>query len=165
MNWAIAWFHAARAIKGRSSSMPDKYKPPYQFSTHIGGACAKQFRTFVDLAEKLKMPVEDVMRQWNGKVSPSKEDSSVRTVACDSYRGRLVLIAYAPSGLHKEVTHESSLFFANRLLCLLVAKGAERTRSSSPAMWSTSRCPTSQLAETTAHSHYRNGGDHDKFSV
>jgi hypothetical protein len=29
-------------------------------------------RTFVDLAEKLKMPVEDLMRQCNGKVSPSK---------------------------------------------------------------------------------------------
>jgi hypothetical protein len=39
--------------------MPDKYKPPYTFSTHIGAACAKQFRTFADLAEKLKMPVED----------------------------------------------------------------------------------------------------------
>jgi hypothetical protein len=29
-------------------------------------------RPFVDLAEKLKMPVEDLMRQCNGKVSPSK---------------------------------------------------------------------------------------------
>ncbi len=29
-------------------------------------------RTFADLAEKLKMPVEDLMRQCNGKVSPSK---------------------------------------------------------------------------------------------
>jgi hypothetical protein len=41
------------------TEMPDKYKPPYTFSTHIGAACAKQFRTFADLAEKLKMPVED----------------------------------------------------------------------------------------------------------
>jgi hypothetical protein len=32
--------------------MPDK---PYTFSTHIGAACAKQFRTFADLAEKLTM--------------------------------------------------------------------------------------------------------------
>jgi hypothetical protein len=33
--------------------MPDgKYKPPYEFSTHIGAACARQMRTFQDLAEK-----------------------------------------------------------------------------------------------------------------
>jgi hypothetical protein len=35
--------------------------PPYSFSTHIGAACAKQFRTFADL-----------MRQCNGKTPPSK---------------------------------------------------------------------------------------------
>jgi hypothetical protein len=35
--------------------MPDKYKPPYTFSTHIGAAC-----------------VTDLMRQCNGKVPPSK---------------------------------------------------------------------------------------------
>jgi hypothetical protein len=35
----------------------------HQFSTHIGAACAKQFRTFPDLAEKLNMPVTDLMRQ------------------------------------------------------------------------------------------------------
>jgi ribosome-binding protein aMBF1 (putative translation factor) len=29
-------------------------------------------RTFADLAEKLKMDVTDLMRQCNGKVSPSK---------------------------------------------------------------------------------------------
>jgi hypothetical protein len=29
-------------------------------------------RTFADLAEKLKMPVEDLMRQANGHASPSK---------------------------------------------------------------------------------------------
>jgi hypothetical protein len=52
--------------------MPDKYKPLYQFSTHIGAACAKQFRTFADLTEKLKMPVGNLMRQCNGKVPPSK---------------------------------------------------------------------------------------------
>jgi hypothetical protein len=39
----------------------------YQFSAHIGAACAKQFRTFADPAEKLKIPVEDLMRQCNGK--------------------------------------------------------------------------------------------------
>ncbi len=52
--------------------MPDKYKPPYMLSTHIGAACAKQMRTFQDLAEKLKMSVEDLMGQCNSKVSPSK---------------------------------------------------------------------------------------------
>jgi transcriptional regulator with XRE-family HTH domain len=51
--------------------MSDKYKPPYQFSTQIGAACVKKFRTFPDLAEKLKMPVEDLMRQCNGKAPPS----------------------------------------------------------------------------------------------
>jgi hypothetical protein len=29
-------------------------------------------RTFIDLAEKLKMPVEDLMRQCNGHASSSK---------------------------------------------------------------------------------------------
>ena len=29
-------------------------------------------RTFVDLADKLKMPVEDLMRQCNGKAPPCK---------------------------------------------------------------------------------------------
>jgi hypothetical protein len=48
------------------------YKPPYAFSVTIGETCARKMRTFVDLAEKLKMPVEDLMRQCNGKVSPSK---------------------------------------------------------------------------------------------
>jgi hypothetical protein len=42
--------------------MPDnKYKPPYTFSTHIGGACAR-----------LNMDVTDLVRQCNGKVPPSK---------------------------------------------------------------------------------------------
>ena len=44
----------------------------YQFSTHIGATCAKEFRTFPDLAEKLKMDVTDLMRQCNGKAPPSK---------------------------------------------------------------------------------------------
>jgi hypothetical protein len=44
----------------------------YQFSTHIGAACAKQFRTFPDLAEKLNMPVTDLMRQCNRKDLGSK---------------------------------------------------------------------------------------------
>jgi hypothetical protein len=47
----------------RADSMPEHYKPPYQFSTHIGAACAKQFRTFAYLAEKLKMGVTELMRQ------------------------------------------------------------------------------------------------------
>jgi transcriptional regulator with XRE-family HTH domain len=49
-----------------------KYKPPYEFFTHIGAACARQMRTFPDLAEKLKIDVIDLMRQCNGKVPPSK---------------------------------------------------------------------------------------------
>jgi transcriptional regulator with XRE-family HTH domain len=53
--------------------MPDsKYKPPYTFSVTIGEYCTRQMRTFQDLAEKLKMPVEDLMRQCNGKAPPSK---------------------------------------------------------------------------------------------
>jgi hypothetical protein len=53
--------------------MPDvKYKPPHAFSVTIGENCARKMRTFVDLAEKLKMDVTDLMRQCNGKVSPSK---------------------------------------------------------------------------------------------
>jgi ribosome-binding protein aMBF1 (putative translation factor) len=44
----------------------------YAFSTHIGTACAKQFRTFPDLAEKLNMPVTDLMRQCNAKAPPSR---------------------------------------------------------------------------------------------
>jgi transcriptional regulator with XRE-family HTH domain len=52
--------------------MPEKYKPPYSFSTYIGAACNKQFRTFADLAEKLKMDLADLMRQRNGQAPPSK---------------------------------------------------------------------------------------------
>ena len=44
----------------------------YQFSVHIGTACNRQSRTFVDLAEKLKMDVVDLMRQVNGHAAPSK---------------------------------------------------------------------------------------------
>lgn len=50
----------------------EKYKPPYVFSTHIGAACARQFRTYTDLAERLEMDITDVIRQCNGKASPSK---------------------------------------------------------------------------------------------
>jgi hypothetical protein len=51
---------------------PKPYKPPYAFSVTIGEACNRKMRTFVDLAEKLRMPVEDLMRQCNGKTPPSK---------------------------------------------------------------------------------------------
>ena len=51
---------------------PKPYKPPCAFSVTIGENCARKMRTFADLADKLKMPVEDLMRQCNGKVSPSK---------------------------------------------------------------------------------------------
>ena len=48
------------------------YKPPYQFSVHVGETCARKMRTFQDLAEKLKMDVTDLMRQCNGHAPPSK---------------------------------------------------------------------------------------------
>jgi ribosome-binding protein aMBF1 (putative translation factor) len=51
---------------------PDKYKPPYAFSVTIGETCNRKMRTFVDLAEKLKMDVTDLMRQCNGKTHPGK---------------------------------------------------------------------------------------------
>ena len=44
----------------------------YAFSTTIGTACCNQMRTFVDLAEKLKMDVHQLMRECNAKVAPSK---------------------------------------------------------------------------------------------
>jgi hypothetical protein len=43
----------------------------HAWSTTIGTARNKQSRTFVDLAEKLKMHVGDLMRQCNAKVAPS----------------------------------------------------------------------------------------------
>jgi transcriptional regulator with XRE-family HTH domain len=54
--------------------MPDAkpYKPPYAFSVTIGENCARKMRTFIDLAEALKMDITDLMRQCNGKVSPSQ---------------------------------------------------------------------------------------------
>jgi hypothetical protein len=56
--------------------MPDKlYKPPYQFSVTIGETCTRKLVTFSDLAEKLKMPVEDLMRQCNGKTAHPKNRS------------------------------------------------------------------------------------------
>jgi ribosome-binding protein aMBF1 (putative translation factor) len=44
----------------------------YDWSVTIATACNKQSRTFLNLAEKLKMDVVDLMRQCNGKVAPSK---------------------------------------------------------------------------------------------
>jgi hypothetical protein len=53
--------------------MPDKlYKPPYAFSVTIGECMTRKMVTFLDLAEKLKMPVEDLIRQCNGKMAPTK---------------------------------------------------------------------------------------------
>jgi ribosome-binding protein aMBF1 (putative translation factor) len=53
--------------------MPDKpYKPPYEFSTHIGAACARKMVNFQQLADKLKIDVTDLMHQCNAKASPSK---------------------------------------------------------------------------------------------
>jgi len=45
---------------------------PYQFSNVISASCTRQSRSFDDLAEKLKMNVTDLMRECNGKTSPSK---------------------------------------------------------------------------------------------
>jgi ribosome-binding protein aMBF1 (putative translation factor) len=58
------------SIGGYTSAMPEPKL--HSFSTTIGAACAKQMRTFVDLAEKLKMDVTDLMRHCNAKVPPSK---------------------------------------------------------------------------------------------
>ena len=56
--------HRQSTLGGTSSKMSDnRYRPPYTFSTRIGEACAKQFRTFAELAEKLNMDVTDLMRQ------------------------------------------------------------------------------------------------------
>lgn len=44
----------------------------YPFSTYIGAACAKQFKTFAELADKLGMDVTDLMRQCNAKTPPSE---------------------------------------------------------------------------------------------
>jgi hypothetical protein len=51
---------------------PKPYKPPYLFSVTIGETCNRKMRTFVDLAEKLKMDVTDLIRQCNGQAFPSK---------------------------------------------------------------------------------------------
>jgi transcriptional regulator with XRE-family HTH domain len=45
---------------------------PFQFSNVIGASCARQSRTFDDLAEKLKMDVHQLMRECNGHAAPSK---------------------------------------------------------------------------------------------
>jgi hypothetical protein len=41
-------------------------------SVTIGETCARKMRTFVDIAEKLKMDVHDLMRQCDGHEAPSK---------------------------------------------------------------------------------------------
>jgi hypothetical protein len=44
----------------------------YSFSTHIGAVCTRKMVSFVDLADRLKMDVTDLMRQCNAKTPPSK---------------------------------------------------------------------------------------------
>ena len=44
----------------------------YDWSVTIGTACTRRMVKFVDLAEKLKMDVVDLMRQCNAKAPPSK---------------------------------------------------------------------------------------------
>jgi hypothetical protein len=51
---------------------------PYPFSVTIGENCARQMRTFHDLAEKLKMPVEDSMVKATVTHLLSKGWSAVR---------------------------------------------------------------------------------------
>ena len=45
---------------------------PYQFGTHIGATCARQFISFQDLADKLKMDVHQLMKGCNGHAPPSR---------------------------------------------------------------------------------------------
>jgi hypothetical protein len=57
------------------SRCPRNYaaKPsPYQFCTHIGSAATKQMRSFIDLAQKLKMPLGELILQCKGMETPSK---------------------------------------------------------------------------------------------
>jgi transcriptional regulator with XRE-family HTH domain len=46
-------------------------EPLYAFSTVIGSACARQMRTYADLAEKLGMGVHQLMRECKGEAPPS----------------------------------------------------------------------------------------------
>jgi hypothetical protein len=55
---------------GRLAAVPEPKL--YSFPPHIGAACARQFRTFVDLAEALKMDVHELMRQCNAKTPPTR---------------------------------------------------------------------------------------------
>jgi hypothetical protein len=78
LEWRLARTLDVFGINQRATKpnykMPDPkpYKRPYTFSVLIGGTCNRKMRNFVDLAETLKMPVEDLMRQANGHASPSK---------------------------------------------------------------------------------------------
>jgi hypothetical protein len=44
----------------------------YDWSVTIGTACNRRSRTFVDLAEKLKMDVHQLMKECNGHAPPSR---------------------------------------------------------------------------------------------
>jgi ribosome-binding protein aMBF1 (putative translation factor) len=44
----------------------------YGFSTHVGSACARQFISFQDLADKLKLDVHALMKQCNAKTPPTR---------------------------------------------------------------------------------------------
>jgi hypothetical protein len=48
--------------------------PAYSFSTHIGAAAAKQVRSFHDLADKLKMPVDHPMPRLQFPETPLMSD-------------------------------------------------------------------------------------------
>jgi hypothetical protein len=46
-----------------------KYKPPYAFTICIGEACTRKMRTFVDLAEKLRMDVQEINEAYLDKLA------------------------------------------------------------------------------------------------
>jgi hypothetical protein len=57
----------------RALMLPPCQNPnSYAFSTVIGSACARQMRTYADLAEKLGMGVHALMRECKGEAPPSR---------------------------------------------------------------------------------------------
>jgi hypothetical protein len=68
-------FFVSRAVSWKRRTVSEPRAPRCRINTnhpirsprHIGAACAKQSRTFVDLAEKLKIPVESLISSATGK--------------------------------------------------------------------------------------------------
>jgi hypothetical protein len=44
----------------------------YSFSTTVGASCARQFISFQDLVDKLKLDVHALMKQYNAKTPPTR---------------------------------------------------------------------------------------------